>query len=537
MASQNEQSRREEAIVDVEARMRSIVDHVIDGIITIDARGIVDSFNPAAEKIFGYSRAEIVGQNVKMLMPDPYQEQHDAYIGNYLRTGAAKIIGIGREVVGLRKDGTTFPMDLAVSEFQIGGERYFTGIVRDITLRKQLESELRERVHKLGELERELRRRVDELAEADRQKNEFLAMLGHELRNPLAPMRNAVHLLQMPGAEETILNRAREMLERQLQHIVRLVDDLLDVSRIIRGTIELRRQRMDLGAAIARALETTESTMDSHGHELNVTLPGGPTWIEGDVIRLAQAIGNLLANAAKYSPRPGRIWLSLERGAGTAVVRLRDSGIGIDSKLLPHVFDLFVQGDHSLARSHGGLGIGLTLVKRVCEMHGGSISATSAGAGQGSEFTMTLPLSPPAQEEKPSQPQESEQRIKGQGRRVLVVDDNVDAAETIAMVLRLYGHQVSCVYDGPSALTAAEQDPPDIMVVDIGLPGINGYEVATRIREDPRLKAIPLVALTGYGQAQDRVLARRAGFDAHMTKPVDPEKLDEYLRSAQATRH
>jgi PAS domain S-box-containing protein len=283
-----ERKRAEEALRQAEERMRSVVDNVIDGIITIDESGRIASFNPAAQKIFGYEQSEVMGRNVKMLMPEPYRREHDGYLSNYLSTGQRKIIGIGREVVGQRKDGTTFPMDLAVSEFRLGARRFFTGIVRDITERKRLEQELRQR--------------LDELAEADRQKNEFLAMLAHELRNPLAPLRNALHLMKMPGAAPSMVEEARSMMDRQLEHLVRLVDDLLDVSRIIRNRIELRKEPVDLTAAAERALETAQPVIDAHGRECSCDA-AALHHRGGRPRRLAQVIANLLTNdQAKAGP-------------------------------------------------------------------------------------------------------------------------------------------------------------------------------------------------------------------------------------------
>ncbi len=506
--------RPEKDLETAEQRMRSVVDHVIDGIVTIDEGGNVESFNPAAEKMFGYQSAEVLGRNVKMLMPEPYYSEHDAYLDNYVSTGKPKIIGIGREVVGRRKDGSTFPMELAVSEFHIGARRYFTGIVRDITERKRLEDQLRER--------------VDALAEADRQKDEFLAMLSHELRNPLAPMRNALYLLKRAQQDPETVQAARDVMERQMHQLVRLVDDLLDVSRIIRGKIDLRRDRLDIGAVVARAVETAQPVVDAHGHVVSVSLPESPLEVEGDMVRLAQVVSNLLTNAAKYSGSAGRIDVLARRDGDVALITVRDRGAGIPHELLPRVFDLFVQGAHTLARSQGGLGIGLTLVRRLVEMHGGTVCAASAGPGQGSEFSVRLPLAArPADGDETEAPHPWSASPEGKRKRLLVVDDNVDAAETIAKLLRLAGYEAECVYDGPSALEAVERKRPDIVVLDIGLPGMDGYEVARRLRA--RFRRMPLIAVTGYGQDSDRKRSLQAGFDHHFTKPVDPLELETFI--------
>ena len=499
---------------DAEERMRSVVNHVVDGIITIDERGKIESFNPAAEKLFGYKRADVMGRNVKVLMPEPYHSEHDGYIANYVGSGHAKIIGIGREVTGKRQDGSTFPMELAVSEFHIGTRRFFTGIVRDITERKRLQEELQQRLR--------------DLADADRQKNEFLAMLSHELRNPLAPMRNALYLLKNTSQGNGDLSAVHAMMERQLQQLVRLVDDLLDVSRIIRGKIDLRKEEVDLVHAVHRAAETAKPVIDAHGHALHISVPEEPILVTGDLVRLAQVIANLLTNAAKYSRATAPLELAVARAGDDAVVRVKDHGVGIPASLLPRIFDLFVQGEHALARSQGGLGIGLTLVKRLVEMHDGTVSVLSDGDGRGSEFRIRLPALA-----RRAAPASAAVPVPGGGRahRVLVVDDNVDAAESIAKILRLCGHEVRCEYDGQSALAAVRDYTPDVVVLDIGLPGMDGYEVASRLRSMDR-RSMRIVAVTGYGQEEDRRRSRESGFDQHLTKPVDPDALQAFVSGA-----
>jgi signal transduction histidine kinase len=417
-------------------------------------------------------------------------------------------------VIGRRKDGSVFPMELAVSEFHIRQRRYFTGIVRDITERKRLQDELQQRVH--------------DLADADRQKNEFLAMLSHELRNPIAPMRNALYLIKaMGGAASGDVAELQQMMERQMQQLVRLVDDLLDVSRIIRGKIDLRKERIDLLLAVLRASETAKPVIDANGHVLDMSLPEGPLWMMGDMVRLAQVIANLLTNAAKYTHRPSRIELEVRREGPEARITVRDQGEGIGQELLPRIFDLFVQGDHALARSQGGLGIGLTLVKRLVEMHEGTVQARSEGKGKGSELSIRLPtfveaaVMPGAQR--------GAALTRGPSRRVLIVDDNVDAADSIGKLLKLFGHEVRCVYDGPSALAEAKDYQPEVVVLDIGLPEMDGYEVAKRMRAISQLHNTRIVAVTGYGQEEDRRRSRDAGFDQHLTKPVDPDVLQSFV--------
>jgi PAS domain S-box-containing protein len=499
-----------------EERMRSVVDHVIDGIITIDEGGSIQSFNPAAERLFGYPAGEVVGRNVKALMPEPYHGGHDAYLADYLRTGQAKVIGIGREVVGRRKDGSTFAMDLAVSEFRLGQRRFFTGIVRDITERKRLEQELRQR--------------VQELAEADRKKDEFLATLAHELRNPLAPLRTALQLLQVPGAGAAVAGRAREIMGRQVEQMVRLVDDLLDVSRIMQGKIELRRERVELAAVVARGVEMARPVIDAHRHELTVSLPPEPVWLEADVIRLAQVVSNLLTNAAKYTEDGGHIWLNAGREGTGVAVRVRDTGVGIEPAVLPQLFGLFVQADRTLGRSQGGMGVGLALVRRLVEMHGGSVEASSDGPGRGSEFVMHLPTSARSRQGDASGSAGAEAPPDPASRLcILVVDDNRDAADSLALVLRLEGHDVRVTYDGQTALEVAQGHPPDLALVDLGMPGMDGYELCRRLRAQPALAGALLVALTGWGQEEDRRRSEEAGFDRHLIKPVEPQSLHRLL--------
>jgi PAS domain S-box-containing protein len=370
-----------------------------------------------------------------------------------------------------------------------------------------------------------------ELREADRRKDEFLATLAHELRNPLAPIRNSLQILKMPVADRAVIDRARELMERQLHHLVRLVDDLLDVSRVMRGKVELRKERVGLAEVVARAVETAQPTIDAQGHELTIALPPDPLEVEADAVRLAQVVGNLLTNAAKYTPRGGRIWLAAERDGGQAVLRVRDTGIGIAPDMLPRVFELFVQVENAVSRSQGGLGIGLTLARSLVEKHGGTIEVRSPGLGQGSEFTVRLPLAPgaaagPGDREGPDRPDPH----RSVGRRVLVVDDNVDAAESLAMLLRLQGHDVWVVHDGPTALRAAREARPEVMFLDIGMPVMDGYEVARRVRADPATRDLTLVALTGWGQEQDRRRTREAGFDHHFVKPADLDRIQEVMR-------
>ncbi|HEV3445035.1 MAG TPA: ATP-binding protein [Gemmataceae bacterium] len=388
-------------------------------------------------------------------------------------------------------------------------------------------------------LERRIAERTAELAQAnaalrdaDRRKDDFLAMLAHELRNPLAPVRNALHIMSMPNVTAELAREAREITERQVQHLVRIVDDLLDVSRIMRGRIELYTERVDLADLLSRAVEMAQPIIDAHGHELQVSLPRQAVALEGDPVRLTQVVNNLLSNAAKFTNKAGCIWLAGEREGDEAVIRVRDAGIGIDAQLLPRIFEVFIQGDRSLERAPGGLGVGLTLVRKLVEMHDGTVTAASPGAGAGSEFTVRLPaLTPSAgQQDRPAQ---GSLRAAPSRRRILVVDDNVDAAESSAVLLRFIGHEVKVAHDGPSALAAARAFHPEIILLDIGLPGMNGYDVARALRAQPEFQTTVLAAVTGYGQQEDVRRSREAGFDHHLTKPLAPEALSEFVLSQQ----
>jgi signal transduction histidine kinase len=386
--------------------------------------------------------------------------------------------------------------------------------------RREFEQKLAAENARLRESERRLR-------EADRRKDEFLAMLAHELRNPLAPIRNAVHVMKLLDTPDPNVRRSRDMIERQVQHLARLVDDLLEVSRITSGKIKLYKEPVDLAAVVARAVETSRPLIDARRHRLTVTLPPQTVCVEGDVTRLAQVLANLLNNAAKYTPDGGQIWLTAEAAGGEAVVRVRDTGMGIAADLLPTLFELFTQGDRSLARSEGGLGIGLTLVKRLVEMHGGRVEVSSAGPGKGSEFTVRLPALPPGTVRRAAAA--ACDLTDAPCRRVLVVDDNKDSAESLAMLLAIKGHEVSTAHDGPGALEAARTFRPEVVLLDIGLPGMDGFTVAQRLREQPEFAQVGLLALTGYGQEEDRRRAEEAGFNAHMVKPADVDALQLFL--------
>jgi len=373
-----------------------------------------------------------------------------------------------------------------------------------------------------------LRERADELAEADRRKDEFLAMLSHELRDPLAPMFNALQLIGQDGYENELQQEARGVIERQVRHLSRLTDDLLEVSRITTGIIGLHTKRVDVNGIVNGAMERLRPNIDRRQQELTVTSAGGVIWLDADASRLEQVIGNLLNNASKYNNPGGHIWLSVTSQDQHAIIRVRDDGIGMTPDLIPDIFDLFTQADKSLDRSEGGLGIGLALVKSLVELHRGTVTVHSEGIGKGSEFTVRLPVATNGQAQHDSSAKQSTSTATD-SLRVLVVDDNVDAAKMCSMLLRSWGHEARMAHNGPDALHRATGFHPHVILCDIGLPEMDGYEVARHIRQNPRLEGVMLVAVTGYGQDTDKQRSKEAGFDQHMVKPVESADLNELL--------
>ena len=380
-------------------------------------------------------------------------------------------------------------------------------------------------------LEDELRTLAADLSEVDRRKDEFLATLSHELRNPLAPMRNMLEVLRRAGDSGGSLPRAVDTMERQLGQLVRLVDDLLDLSRVTHNRIELRRAPVELAAVLRQAVHSSQPMADEAGHHVRWELPAEPVYLDADAMRLAQVFGNLVNNACKYTPPGGTITVSAKRDGEDAIVTVADTGIGIASDKLESIFDMFSQIDRSLERSQGGLGIGLTLVKRLVEMHGGSVVAASAGEGRGSTFVVRLPTTKLRPESVAGAPAAEPKPAFAGSRRILVVDDNVDAAASLAVLLQIAGHRTVVAHDGPTAIDAASRERPDVVLLDIGLPQVNGYDVCRRIRALPWGKEVVLVALTGWGQEEDRRRSREAGFDAHLVKPVAYEALVALLDS------
>ncbi len=496
----------EHALRESEERFRRLIAANIVGVGVSNGEGDWLEANDELLRIIGRGRGELQDGRLRWIdmTPEKYRPLEEERIAEARRRGACTPY----EKEYVRPDGSPVPVLIGFAALEEGRDRFIC-FVLDLTPQKRVEAALKE---------------------ADRRKDEFLAMLAHELRNPLAPVLSAVQVMQLLGPVGPNMQRATEVIERQVGHLARLVDDLLDVSRITRGKIKLQKAAVELAAVVARAVETSQPLLEARRHELTVTLPAQPTWLEGDATRLAQVVSNLLNNSAKYTEDGGHIRLAVERGPGEAVLRVGDDGVGIHADLLPHVFELFTQGDRSPARSEGGLGIGLTLVKSLVEMHGGGVEARSEGAGKGSEFVVRLPVlegEPPIIGDDAGA--EQDVRLPAPSRRVLVVDDNADGAEMLAEFLRAEGHEVRTAHDGPAALQAAESFRPEVVFLDIGLPRMDGYEIARRLRQQAELKSSFLVALTGYGQEEDRRRTEEAGFDAHLVKPADPDELQRLL--------
>jgi PAS domain S-box-containing protein len=503
-----ESKRAEQALRTSEERFRAIVSQASAGLAETDVTGKFTLVNHRYCEITGYSREELLTSGMRMQdITHPEDLPRNLTLFQRLVSGGPDF---EIEIRYVRKDGSVAWVNNSVCAIrdETGQVRSAAAVVLDVTERVQVREALKE---------------------ADRRKDEFLATLAHELRNPLAPIRNSLAILRVSSNSDPATERIHEMLERQVAHLVRLVDDLLEISRITRGKIELRKERVELARIVHSALETSKPLLESAGHQLHLALPAQPVLLEADPVRLAQVLANLLNNAAKYTEEGGQIWLSARPEPGEIMISVRDSGLGIPADMLPKVFELFAQVDRTLKRAQGGLGIGLALVKSLVQMHGGRVEARSAGPGQGSEFIIRLPLAA-------DQPTSSPGRTEGNGqtspllasRRVLVVDDNRDAADSLTLLLRLLGADVQVVYDGTAALEAIHTFRPRVVLLDLGMPGMDGYEVAQRLRQEEG-QGITLIALTGWGQEEDRRRSQAAGFDYHLVKPVNPEALQTLL--------
>jgi len=518
-----ERKRAEATLRESEDRYRTLFDLGPVAVYSCDASGVIQKFNRRAAELWGREPGlgdtdERFCGSFKLFRPDGSFMPHEQCPMAEVLSGK---ISEARdaEVLIERPDGSrvTVVVNIRPLKNQRGEVTGAINCFYDITERKRTEAQLREY--------------ATELSDFDRRKNEFLAMLAHELRNPLAPIRHSLQIMRLAGGDAQTVKSVTELMERQVGHLMGLVDDLLDVNRISRGKIELRRERIELAAVVTDAVEIARPLSERMQHELTVTVPAEPICVNADPLRLAQVVGNLLNNACKFTEKQGRVRLSVEREGEQAVIRVRDNGMGIAADQLPRIFDLFMQVDVSIERSVSGLGIGLSLVKSLVEMQGGTVDAYSAGVGHGSEFVVRLPITAEA-----PTPQPVDDRTTTHAHRILVVDDSRDAAESLAMLLELTGNETHTAHDGLEAVETAARVRPDLVLLDIGLPKINGYEAARRIREQPWGKSLVLVALTGWGQDEDRQKSREAGFDGHMVKPVDTAALTKLLAEFPSAR-
>ncbi len=497
---------------EMQARLAAIVESSHDAVISKTLDGTIRSWNAEAERLLGYTAQEAIGRSITMIIP-PERLDEEHMIVDRLRRGE-RVEHF--ETVRITKTGRLIDLSLTISPIHDAGGRVIgaSKIARDIT---------------------EQKRTAEALREADRRKDEFLALLAHELRNPLAPLRNGLEIMRLASADAGAVNRARAMMDRQLGHMVRLVDDLLDVSRISRNKLELRRSRVLLTDVLSSALETARPAIDGSGHELITAFPAEPVHLDADLTRLAQVFSNLLTNSAKYTERGGRIWLTAERRGDEVVVSVRDTGIGIPAESLPRIFDMFSQVDRSIERATGGLGIGLALVKGLVEMHGGTVTAESEGLGKGSTFTVRLQTLESQPEAMAPEATEKGSRVDRPRRRILVADDNRDSASSMEILLKLLGNEVCTVHDGVEAVAAAERFRPEVVLMDVGMPRLNGYEATRRIREQPWGREMIIVALTGWGQESDKALSRNAGCDGHLVKPIDLAELNNLLTTLKGS--
>src|SRR5262245_29942368 len=504
----------DEALRESQQRLQATYYCAPVGIAGTSTEGTFVKVNEELCRTLGYNQDELLQRSIEDVT---HAEDCSLDIDLYRQLLAGEIPSYQIEKRFVRKDGSVVWTEIrrsAVRDAE-GAPLYTIGAMRDSTERKRAQ---------------------DALRDADRRKHEFLAILAHELRNALAPIRKAITLLEQLCARDEALKRATAIIHRQSEHLTRLVDHLLDVSRITQGKIKLQKERIDLITIIERAVEVSRPMMDQRKQQLTVSLPDEKVMFEGDLTRLSQVVSNLLKNASKYFENRGQIWLCAKLNSTEMVLRIRDTGIGIPPDFLPHVFELFTQSDHSLDRSHGGLGIGLTLVRALVHMHGGTVEALSDGLGHGSEFVVRLPVLTAITQPAQAGAQHHGVAYRTASQRILIVDDNVDSAESIALLLQLDGHEVMIAQDGSAAQVLSSTFHPKVILLDIGLPGLDGYSVAQKFREQPETRDVLLIALTGYGQPEDRERSKAAGFDYHLVKPVDYHAIEALIDSQRVFR-
>jgi PAS domain S-box-containing protein len=497
-------------------RFRVTLASIGDAVMVTDAQAKLRFMNPVAERLTGWESGweGLPVSDVFRIQDEASRKPDEDPVQQVLRE--RQVVALENRTELVRRNGEVVPIDDSAAPI-FDSEGLLTGVVlvfRDMTQRRKAEI----LVH----------RQKEALEEGDRRKNEFLAMLAHELRNPLAALRNAIEVLRLVRGDSEEGDQARGIIERQIRQMARMVDDLIDIARISTGRMTLRRGPVEIRDIVHAATETTSSLFQEKRHRVTVRLPDEPLFVDGDAVRLAQVLTNLLSNAARYTEAGGSVELAVSREGSSTVLRVSDNGMGMSADLLPQVFDLFWQGHRSVGAAQGGLGIGLTLARRVVEMHQGSIEAASSGPGRGSTFVVTLPLSTAPG------PRVPEAESASEPHRVLIVEDNDDARQALESMLRLRGHQVASAADGAQALAEAKRFRPSVALIDLGLPDLSGYEVARRLRLDPALAGVKLVAVTGWAQDEDRQQSLAAGFDRHLVKPVEPEAVFRLLASFPA---
>ncbi len=507
----SERRQAEEVLQQEKERLHATLNGIGDAVIVTDAESRCTLMNPVAQGLTGW-KDEATGrplEDVFRIINEQTRQPVSSPVSRALSQGL--VVGLANHTVLIAKDGTERPIDDSAAPIRDSHGHVFGCVLvfRDVTERRRMEQSLKD---------------------ADRRKDEFLATLAHELRNPLAPVRNAVELLSQAGDDPSVREEAHRMMQRQLGHMVRLIDDLMDISRVTSGKLQLRKERVELATTVQSAVEETRPLIEASAHELTVNLPPEPLFLDADPTRLSQVFSNLISNAAKYTDKGGHIWVTAERRDGDISVSVRDTGIGIPAEHLAHIFEMFSQVTPALDRSNGGLGIGLALVRGLVELHGGTVGARSAGLGMGSEFIIRLPVLESRIEASAERPADGQVKPQsGLKRRILVVDDNADSATSLALLLRRMGHEIETAHDGLEAVQAAAAFRPQVVLLDIGLPKMNGYEAAKLIRKQPSQERVAIIALTGWGQERDKQRAYEAGIDHHLTKPVEHATLEKLL--------
>ncbi|HEY1251610.1 MAG TPA: PAS domain S-box protein [Thermoanaerobaculia bacterium] len=506
--------RAEESLRESEERFRLLIEGVREyAIFALTPEGRIATWNTGAQRIKGYSADEVIGKSFSMFYTPEAAARGKP---EWLLRAAVEHGSVEDEDWRVRKDGQRFWANVVITALrdEQGQLRGFAKVTRDLTERRQ----------------------IDQLQQADRFKNEFLALLAHELRNPLAPIRSALQVLVRRSPENPEIAQAKEIADRQIRHMTRLLDDLLDVARISEGKLEIRREAIDAAEIVRRAVDAELPFVQERGLELSVDLPQEAAGVDADPVRLQQIFVNLLNNAAKYTDPGGKITVSARAEGGQVVVRVRDTGIGIEPFMVPRLFEPFVQVERREKRSVGGVGLGLAVVRKLVEMHEGSVHVFSAGLGRGSEFVVRLPQVRIGRSARESRAPGAGVAPAANPQRILVADDNVDAADGLKLLLELGGDQVRVAYDGVSALAVAREFRPQVALLDVGMPRLDGYEIARRMRAAEETRGTVLIAVTGWGQPEDRRRSQAAGFDYHLVKPVDPSTLERLLETIRANR-